>query len=153
MNLRANSGGRDVAPDGIPGTRPWRPEGECAPSPIRIRISAPDIDRLEVSGVANVTLNDIKNSELTLDTSGASKIKISGETARFTADVSGATKIDAEGLTSENATVEASGASSVTVNVSGDLRTEASGASKILYVGTPENVEKSAHGASRVSPK
>ena len=122
-------------------------------SPIRIRVYAPDIDKLEVSGVANVTLNDVKNAALTLDSSGASKIKVAGETGKFTVDVSGATKIDAENLKAENANIEASGASTVTVNVTGNLRTEASGASKIIYTGTPANIEKSTHGASRVSQK
>jgi len=122
-------------------------------SPVRIRISAPDIDRLEVSGVANVTLNDIKNSELTLDTSGASKIKISGETAKFTADVSGATKIDAENLKTIDANIETSGASTVTINVTGELRGHASGTSKILYTGSPSNIQKSSSGASRIAQK
>lgn len=129
-------------------------ERKIAPgSTIKVRISAPDIDELEVSGVANVTLANVKNSSLTLDTSGASKIKISGETAKFTVDVSGATKIDAEELKTVDANIDASGASTVTVNVSGELRGDASGASKILYTGTPANIQKNAHGASRVSPK
>ena len=121
--------------------------------PIRIRIFAPNIDNLEVSGAANVTVNDVKNSEFTIDSSGASKIKISGETGKLTMDVSGATKIDAENLKAVDATVDASGASNVTVNVLGELRAEASGASRILYTGTPTNLEQSTHGASRVSQK
>ncbi|CAN5570678.1 head GIN domain-containing protein [soil metagenome] len=129
-------------------------EGKISPTTqVRIRIAAPDIDKLDVSGVANVTLNDIKNNNLLVDASGASKIKIAGETRDLTIDVSGATKIDAESLSTENATVDASGASGVTVNVSGDLKADASGASKILYTGSPANVEKSSHGASRVSEK
>ena len=122
-------------------------------NPIRIRIAAPDITNLEISGVANVTVNDLKNSEFKLDASGASKIKISGETAKLNVDVSGATKIDAENLKAVDADVKASGASRVTVNVTGDLLSDASGASKILYTGNPANIEKSTRGASRVSPK
>lgn len=129
-------------------------ERKLSPSnPIRIRISAPDIDNLDVSGVANVTLNDLKNTGLSVDSSGASKIKITGETAKLTVDVSGATKVDAEDLTAETASVEASGASHVSVNVTGRLRTDASGASKIVYTGTPANVEKKTSGASSVSPR
>ncbi|MEQ1923480.1 MAG: DUF2807 domain-containing protein, partial [Pyrinomonadaceae bacterium] len=114
---------------------------------------APNIDNLEVSGVANVTLNDIKNEGLTIDSSGASKIKISGETAKLTVDVSGASKIDAETLTTGNANIDASGASNVTVNVTGDLRAEASGASRISYTGTPTNITKDTSGASKVTKK
>ncbi len=122
-------------------------------NPMLIRITAPDIDDLEVSGAANVTVNDLKNAGISVDSSGASKIKITGETAKLTIDVSGATKIDAENLTSENATVDASGASQVSVNVTGQLKADASGASKIAYSGSPANVEKKSSGAGNVSPK
>ncbi len=129
-------------------------EQKMSPShKIRVRISSPNIETLEVSGAANVTVNDLKNSDLKINASGASKIKLNGETARLLIDVSGATKIDAENLTAENANIDASGASTVTVNVTGDLRTDASGASKIYYTGTPANLEESTHGASRVSQK
>lgn len=129
-------------------------ERKLSPSkPIRIRIFAPDINRLDVSGAASVTLRDIKNSAFKLDASGASKVNLDGETTELLIEVSGATKVDAENLTAQNASVDANGASSVTVKVTGDLRTDASGASKIFYTGSPANLEKSTHGASRVSQK
>jgi hypothetical protein len=122
-------------------------------NPVRVRIYAPDIETLDVSGAANVTLIDIKNAGLSVDSSGASKIKVAGETGKLAIDVSGATHVDASNLTSENATVEASGASSIDVNVSGELTADASGASKITYSGSPKNVQKKASGASKVAPK
>jgi hypothetical protein len=129
-------------------------DGKLHPTkPIVIRISAPDIAGLDVSGASSTTLIDVKNSALSVDASGASKIKISGETAKLTVDVSGATKINAEDLRSTDTSVDASGASGVTVNVSGELRADASGASNITYTGSPLKVEKSSHGASRVSQK
>jgi len=129
-------------------------DGKISPkSTIRIRISAPNIEELEVSGVANVTVNDLKNANFAIDSSGASKIKVAGTTSGLTVDVSGATKVDADALTSSSAEVEASGASHVYVNVSGNLRADASGASHITYSGSPTNVEKKSSGASRISPK
>ena len=122
-------------------------------NPIRIRIYAPDIDSLEVSGAAKVNVNDLKNTGFTVDSSGASKIKVAGETGKLTIDVSGATTVDAEGLRAQDATVEASGASQIDVNVSGALKADASGASKVYYFGEPSSVEKKASGASRVSRK
>jgi hypothetical protein len=122
-------------------------------SPIRIRVTAPDIDSLDVSGAANVTVNDLKNTALSIDSSGASKIKIAGETAKLTVDVSGATRVDAEDLSAVNANIDASGASNVTVNVSGRLTTDTSGASHISYTGSPTSVEKKSSGASSISAK
>ena len=120
---------------------------------IRVHVFAPDIENLEVPGAANVALNGIDNPALSVDSSGASKIKIAGETAKLTVDVSGATQIDAEELNAGDADVEASGASHVNVKVSGSLRTEASGASKIVYIGEPSSVERKTSGASSVSRK
>ncbi len=123
------------------------------PSSLRVKVSAPEIDSLDVSGVANVTATNIKSSSFKLDSSGASKIKLAGETGKLIVDISGATKIDAEGLATVDANVDASGASIVTLNVSGELRGDTSGASKVLYVGTPANILKNTSGAGKVGPK
>lgn len=122
-------------------------------NPMRVRISAPDIDSLDVSGAAKVTVADLKNERIAVDSSGAAKIKLTGETTNLTVDVSGATQVEADALIAGNANVEASGASQVDVNVSGELRTDASGASKISYSGNPANVVTKKSGASSVYQK
>ena len=122
-------------------------------STVRIRVFAPDIDNLRVSGVAHVTVADIKNDAFAVDSSGASKIAVAGETSKLTIDVSGASKIDAENLKAGNASIESSGASKINVNVSGELKTDLSGASKVVYSGTPANVVTRKSGASSVSQK
>jgi len=120
---------------------------------LRVRISAPDIDNLDVSGVAKVSLANLKNDSLKVETSGASKVRVDGETRNFDADLSGASRIDAESLRAENVNVDGSGASNASVNVSGDLKADLSGASKVTYVGNPKNLEKSTSGASSVKGK
>ena len=122
-------------------------------NPLRIRISAPNIDNIEASGASKVTLAAVKNSELRVDTSGASKVNIDGETANLTIEVSGASAVDAENLRAEDANVDASGASHVSVFAVNDLRSDASGASKIVYSGSPKNIEKKSSGASSIREK
>src|ERR1043166_4179580 len=78
---------------------------------IKVRITAPDINDLDVSGAANLSLNGVKNAELKVDSSGASKVKVKGETAELSMNASGASKVDADGLRSAKVDVEASGAS------------------------------------------
>lgn len=120
---------------------------------LKILISAPDIDSIDASGVAKINLSGVKNNELRVDTSGASKVNISGETANLIIEVSGASSIDAENLKAENANVDASGASRVSVFATGELKSDASGASKIVYSGSPKNVEKKSSGAGSVREK
>jgi hypothetical protein len=124
-----------------------------SPNPIRVRISAPDIETLRVSGASKVSVNDLSNEKLQIDSSGASKISVAGETADLIVDVSGASKIDAQNLKSENAFVDASGASHVSLLAVNELRTDASGASKIVYSGSPANLIKKTSGASSVVEK
>lgn len=122
-------------------------------TPIRVRIAAPDIESIGASGASKVSLAGVRNSSLHVDTSGASKVKIEGETSEITVEVSGASNVDAESLKAKTADVDASGASSVNVFVTERLVSDASGASRISYSGNPTIVEKKTSGASRVSQK
>jgi hypothetical protein len=122
-------------------------------TPMRIRISAPDIESVGASGACKVSVAGVKNSALNVDTSGASKIKVAGETQDLNIEVSGASNIDAESLKAQTATVDASGASKVSVFVTERLTSDASGASRIAYSGNPTSVDKKTSGASSVSPK
>lgn len=118
---------------------------------IRIRIGAPDIERLDVSGASIVSIADLKNSSLTIDSSGASKIKVTGQTNDLTVDMSGASKFEAFDLKAQNANIDASGACQMAVFVAGDLKADLSGASKLNYEGSPKNIQKKTSGASSVS--
>ena len=121
--------------------------------PIRIRISAPNIENLDISGVSKVSLTNVKNDSLKVEASGASKIKVDGETKNLQVELSGASKLDAENLKTENADIDGSGASNASVNVSNDLKADLSGASKVTYLGNPKNLDKSTSGASSVRGK
>lgn len=118
---------------------------------IRVRIGAPNIERLDVSGASIVSVADLKSSSLTVDSSGASKIKVTGQTDELTVDMSGASKLEAFDLKARNANVDASGACQMSVFVSEDLKADLSGASKLNYEGTPKNVKKKTSGASSIS--
>lgn len=122
-------------------------------NPVIVRVSAPNIDNLEVSGASKVSLADLNNENLQIVANGASKVVASGKTANLILDANGASKIDAENLQSENASVDASGASSVKIYVINELKTDASGASSIIYSGSPKSLTKKDSGASSVREK
>lgn len=128
-------------------------KGVKSSNPLRVRISAPTIERVEASGASKVRVNKVDSPQFEVDTNGASKIELSGETGELIIDVSGASNVNAADLKAVNGSVDASGASRVSVNVSGELRSEASGASSISYTGTPSSVHKKTSGASSVSQR
>ena len=120
---------------------------------LHVRITAPDIEKLDVSGVAKVSLSGVNNHTVTVHASGASKVSVSGETSQLNVDISGATKVHADDLKAVNASVEASGASYVGVSVTGELNSDISGASRVEYSGTPASIITKSSGASSVSSR
>jgi hypothetical protein len=122
-------------------------------NPMKIRISAPDISGLELSGASKVNLTNLNNQSLSLDSSGASKIKIEGTTGSFDIQMSGASKLDAENLKAENVNIESSGASNLNVFVTNVLKADLSGATNVTYSGSPKSVDKKTSGASSVKGK
>lgn len=120
---------------------------------IRVRISAPNIENLDISGASKVSLANLKNENLQIDSSGASKITVAGETENLMVDVSDASKIDAENLKTKNASIDASGASKVSVFAVNELKSDASGASSIIYSGSPKNLIKKTSGVSSIKEK
>lgn len=120
---------------------------------MKIRITAPNMERVEASGAAKIVVSDLKNAGFNLDTSGASKVELAGETDKLVIEVSGASKIDAENLKARAASIDSSGASKINVFATESVRADASGASRITYSGGATDVVKNTSGASRVSQK
>ncbi len=120
---------------------------------IRIKISMPELNDLDISGATNALVSNVKTDSLRLEASGASKISVNGEANSLESDASGASSIDAVNLKVEDAEVEASGASNTTVSATNKLKADASGASTIYYTGEPKNLSQKTSGASSIKRK
>ena len=120
---------------------------------INVKVSMPKIEGLDVSGASSGNVAGVNADSLELKASGASKIKIDGAAKELNADASGASTIDAENLKVGDADVEASGASNAIVAATNDLKVDASGASKITYIGEPKNIKQNSSGASSVTKR
>lgn len=115
-------------------------------------------DRLEfeVSGASYLNIDDLKAGDTGFEISGASHVSGGIEITEGRFNVSGASSIDLDGFASDisievsgashanlanfpvsNATVSISGASVVTVNVSGTIDGNVSGASRLFYLDDP----------------
>lgn len=99
---------------------------------------------LEASGAAEMS-GEIDAGDTRLRASGASRVSLAGEGGRAMIRASGASRVDLAGFPVAEAAVEASGASNVTVQTNGALDVEASGGSRVLYLGDPilGNIETS----------
>lgn len=125
---------------------------------------------LELSGASSLDIDDLEAGDTTLDVSGASRAKGSITMAKARFDVSGASTIELEGSASGAsidvsgassagladfsvvvATVDLSGASRATIDASGTLDCDLSGASRLNYVGNPALGHVEVSGASTIS--
>lgn len=127
--------------------------------------------KINLSGASDLK-GEIKAGTLLTDLSGASSIKASIRANAFSAKGSGASSFDVTGAGDDlivdvsgacsvkmydyivkGASVEASGASSVKLNVSDILKVHATGASSVDYKGTASIKELNSSGASSVKHK
>ena len=140
---------------------------------IKVYISNPEYKELQVSGASSLhTENEITSTDMlmvglsgasegrlelnapkvSVNLTGASNANIKGKTKDFEGGASGASEIRGFDLLSENADVDASGASHIEIYASVKIDGQASGASSVNYKGNAQSsVEKS--GASSVNKK
>ena len=139
---------------------------------IKVYISSPEYKEIQVSGASSVRCeNEITSDVLDVNLSGASEgrlelnapkisvnvtgasnASIKGKTKDFEGSASGASEIRGFDLLSENADVDASGASNIEIYASVRIDGQSSGASSVNYKGNAQaNVGKS--GASSVNKK
>lgn len=138
--------------------------------PMRVTITVASLDGIETSGATTVTASGIKATSFKLDSSGASRVTVSGDLGRLTAKVSsastvvlagmatdgefeadGASTIDASKLKEQGVKGTCEGASTLRLGVTEKVDLEASGASTITYPGKPQVIRSDASGASSIS--
>lgn len=126
--------------------------------PIRIFITLPEINRLEINGSGEIiSENVLKGENLRLEIDGSGDMDIAVENLFVDARISGSGNIKLEGITEEvgfrvsgsgdilafnmpcvRADAEISGSGSIEVSVSDFLRARISGSGDIRYRGNPE---------------
>jgi len=104
---------------------------------------------LNTSGASDVRL-DVAAGKLDLHSSGASKLRLTGTATDVSADFSGACDMFGFDLVCENFTAEISGAGKAEIHVTKKINAEISGAGNIRYKGNPTNVNQSVSGAGSI---
>ena len=93
--------------------------------------------RLYFSGAAKGSAEGLRTDKLKIELSGASDLKISGQSDYLRVEASGASHLKALDFLARNVDIEASGASNAQVQVQKSLQVDASGASHVKYKGSP----------------
>jgi hypothetical protein len=136
-------------------------------------VTMPELVGLELSGAVHATITgfksmealdvnlsgasdlrgDIEAGDAAFDASGASRVTLNGSAGDVSVEGSGASHIDLSDFAVADADVKVSGASTATVNPSGTLDVDASGASDVYYLGNPRMGDIETSGASSVKRK
>ena len=114
-----------------------------------VEVVTPEFVALGASGATDVTVSG-SESDLVIDVSGASDVTIFGSAESVELDVSGASDLDLTGLSVVDVALDVSGASTVTLDATGVISGEASGASTVEVRGNPASVLVETSGASSV---
>jgi hypothetical protein len=148
-------------------TRNWL--GNLRRSRMDLLIETPTLERVDISGAANVDIEDfigfdefevdlsgasklnlkVNVNDLTADISGASTVTLEKKVPFLTVDLFGASKLNGYDAASEEAYLTLSGASRAYVSVAEYLSVNASGASTVNYKGSPR-IDQEVSGASKV---
>jgi hypothetical protein len=138
---------------------------------LEVEITMPTLTAIELSGASRAEVNGFESTEpfstdvsgasvlsgeLTsgnaqFDVSGASNVTLAGEGDTIQVDVSDSSRVDLAQFIAGDGLVDASGASSVTVNLSGRLDGSVSGAATVNALGNPTLGEFETSGAGSIN--
>jgi hypothetical protein len=118
---------------------------------IKVLVTSPRFTGARLSGAVRFTATQLTGPKFYLETSGASRINLSGTVDELIGEMSGATRLEAEDLHTKSADIDLSGASRAKVFASETLRVSISGAGKVTYFGHPK-VERHISGAGSINP-
>ena len=105
--------------------------------------------RLLVSGSSRVAADlAVDRAEATV--SGSSRLELTGTANALSAQGSGASNLELADLHLQNLDIKLSGASRGSVNVTGTITAQVSGASKLTYAGTPQFTKRDTSGGSSI---
>jgi hypothetical protein len=120
---------------------------------LRVRISMANLDGISTSGASDIVASDVKSDEFHIEASGASNLKLSGDTKSLEVEMSGAGQLEAKDLRAQKVNINISGAARADVYASEELRASVSGAGNVNYYGDPKIVSKEESGAGEISKK
>ncbi|MEP7250199.1 MAG: head GIN domain-containing protein [Spartobacteria bacterium] len=120
---------------------------------IKVVLTSPALAGATLSGALHFEAANLSGATFALETSGASKVTLTGKVNRLLASLTGASKLEAAQLTAEDVELSVAGAGKAEVSASNTLRAAITGAGKVTYSGHPKSVEKRITGAGKIEPR
>jgi hypothetical protein len=104
---------------------------------VKITIVVKDLQKIDLSSTGRVRADNLENSSLNVNLSGASSFTASGSSGDLQLSISGVGSFEGAGLVCKNVSARISGAGSATLHPVDTLLAEISGTGSIQYYGNP----------------
>lgn len=114
--------------------------------------SAGTLESLRLSGSTRLHLDELNSENLSIRGSGSSGIEGNGTVETLEVRQSGSSRLNFEETITQDATLRTSGSSRVTLHVEEYLKVRSSGASRVYYIGNPEEIHTNTSGSATVKP-
>jgi hypothetical protein len=118
---------------------------------VRVRVTAPRLADVRVSGQGDIDLGEVHADALHFDVSGAGELRARGRVDTLDVQIHGAADGNFSALEAREARVVAHGASHLALDVTDRLDVEIHGAGQVTYTGNPV-VTKRVSGAGEITP-
>jgi hypothetical protein len=124
--------------------------GYVTPSGLVVKVTAPGLTWIELSGGASATGTAGTSEKLAIEMSGGARATLSGSTTNLDLGASGGAIPDLSDVRATNATVDLSGGVVATVTVSGSLKGSASGGVVLTLTSPPASTDVATSGGAVV---
>lgn len=119
-------------------------------SKVQIVVRAPNVSRFDVSGLNSLSIEDYRQTHLSVDVSGNSEVTASGQADDVELDISGSGDVDLGALKTKGAKVKISGAGDATIAPTDWAELGISGMGDVRLLTHPAKLETDISGAGKV---
>lgn len=127
-------------------------ESYSTKTPVRLVITAPSLEGIEVRGSSNALLEGVDAKRFAASIAGSGDVTVQGTADQVDASIAGSGDLDLAGLKAKSADVSVSGSGDVAIFASESLDATIAGSGDIAYSGNPAKVSRSVVGSGEVHP-
>jgi Putative auto-transporter adhesin, head GIN domain len=113
---------------------------------VRVLVTVPSLDGLEVRGAASAQLDGIHGPKLDVTISGAGNVDATGKVDRLTLDCRGVGNAQLRNLVAKDVIVQLSGVGNAEVNATGTIDVTIAGVGSVSYSGSARVVHQAIRG-------
>jgi hypothetical protein len=121
-------------------------------APMRVAVSVPSLDGVELSGAGTVTVEGITGADVSAELAGDGTVVLSGTVQRVSAVLAGSGTLDLHALRAADGTAQLQGTGTIRVHATSTLDATLTGTGTILYSGDPTVTTRST-GTGTVVPE